>query len=405
MSWPKKPLGPLCLKIGSGVTPRGGEAVYQTEGVSLIRSQNVYNSYFAFDGLTHITDDQADAMSGVEVTPDDVLLNITGDSVARCCRVPKETLPARVNQHVSIIRPDPAALDSDFLCYFLTSPFMQSTMLSLAGSGGTRKALTKSMIEKFAVPIPELDVQKSISMKLRTYDDLLANNQQRIDLLERSARILFKEWFVKLRYPGHEHDKIVAGVPHGWRRGRLSNLGLVVTGKTPSKSLSENFGLDVPFIKTPDMRQAVIVIETEESLSERGAATQEGKTLPKFSTLVSCIGTVGIVALNGLPAQTNQQINSIIPARPELRFFNYCVACDLKPRLEAIGGGVTMANVNKSKFESLPVLLPTESLLHDFDAFCDPIFEKILLLESVNRILTKARNLLLPRLMDGRIAV
>jgi type I restriction enzyme S subunit len=297
---------------------------------------------------------------------------------------------------------DYVGLEPEFFYYFLLT--MKNYFSSVA-YGAAIQNINTEILRNTPINLPDIDSQKKIGSVLKCYDDLIANNHRRIELLEQAARLLFKEWFVKLRYPGHEHDKIVDGTPHGWHRSKLSNLGLVVTGKTPSKSLSENFGLDVPFVKTPDMRQAVIVIETEESLSERGAATQNGKTLPKYSTLVSCIGTVGIVALNGLPAQTNQQINSIIPARPELRFFNYFVACDLKPRLEAIGGGVTMANVNKSKFEALPVLLPTESLLHDFDAFCDPIFETILRLESANRILGKARDLLLPRLMDGRIAV
>jgi type I restriction enzyme S subunit len=95
----------------------------------------------------------------VTVEEGDILLNITGDSVARCCRVPEAILPARVNQHVSIIRPNPEDFDSRFVGYFFISPFMQDTMLSLAGSGGTRKALTKEMIERFEVPQPLRTVQ------------------------------------------------------------------------------------------------------------------------------------------------------------------------------------------------------------------------------------------------------
>lgn len=154
MNWPLKPLGSLCLKIGSGVTPRGGDSVYVNDGVSLIRSQNVYNGSFDMRGLAHITDEQANNMQGVEVFGGDVLLNITGDSVARSCQVPDAVLPARVNQHVSILRPKINKLSSRFLLYYLISPYMQSLMLSLAGSGGTRKALTKSMIESFNIPTP-----------------------------------------------------------------------------------------------------------------------------------------------------------------------------------------------------------------------------------------------------------
>lgn len=294
--------------------------------------------------------------------------------------------------------------DARFVKYMFDARLKKRYQTFSQGVAQDNLSQEKLLSIKFPMP-SDVGEQAKIADVLSTYDEQIANNMRRIELLEQSARLLFKEWFVHLRYPGHEHDKTVDGVPEGWHRSKISQLGVVITGKTPSKSVLENFGWDTPFIKTPDMRQAIIVIDTEESLSERGAATQNGKTLPKFSTLVSCIGTVGIVALNGLAAQTNQQINSIVPTRPEVRFFNYFVARDLKSRLEAIGGGVTMANVSKSKFEALPVLLPTEGLLHDFDAFCEPVFENILLLERANGILSKGRDLLLPRLMDGRLSV
>ncbi len=103
---PEIELGPFCLKIGSGATPRGGNKVYLNKGkVALIRSQNVYNDGFSHEGLVYITEDQADLLSNVTVEPEDILLNITGDSVARCCQVDPAVLPARVNQHVAFIRP------------------------------------------------------------------------------------------------------------------------------------------------------------------------------------------------------------------------------------------------------------------------------------------------------------
>ena len=110
-TYPSIRLGDFALKIGSGATPRGGQGVYVDVGISLIRSQNVYNNYFSYDGLAFIDDRQAEQLRNVEVEPEDILLNITGDSVARVCQVPIEVLPARVNQHVAIIRPDRNFLD------------------------------------------------------------------------------------------------------------------------------------------------------------------------------------------------------------------------------------------------------------------------------------------------------
>ena len=114
-AWKNIRLGDVCEKIGSGATPRGGSSVYRGQGTALIRSQNVYNDGFHRDGLAFVTDDHANELSNVEVKPRDVLLNITGDSVARVCQVPDDVLPARVNQHVAIIRPRAGVLEPRFL--------------------------------------------------------------------------------------------------------------------------------------------------------------------------------------------------------------------------------------------------------------------------------------------------
>ena len=196
--WKEVTLGDVCTKIGSGATPRGGKEAYVEDGpYSLIRSQNVYNTGFSHDGLAFITDEQAEALRNVEVLPDDVLLNITGDSVARVCQVDPAVLPARVNQHVAIIRTDPRKLDARYLRYFLVSPEVQSMLLSWAGSGGTRNALTKQMIESFDVRAPvDLAEQRAIAHILGTLDDKIGLNRRMNQTLEEMARALFKSWFV-----------------------------------------------------------------------------------------------------------------------------------------------------------------------------------------------------------------
>jgi type I restriction enzyme S subunit len=146
----------VCEKIGSGATPRGGESVYISSGVALIRSQNVYNDRFHWHGLAYIGPGHAAELDGVAVQAGDVLLNITGDSVARVNRAPAEVLPARVNQHVAVIRPRADALDSRYLHYVLASPLMQGLLLGFASSGGTRQALTKGMIDQLEIAVPDL---------------------------------------------------------------------------------------------------------------------------------------------------------------------------------------------------------------------------------------------------------
>ncbi len=196
--WVSIRLGEVCTKIGSGATPRGGSGVYLDSGLySLIRSQNVYNDGFHSDGLAFIGEEHATELSNVEVLPGDVLLNITGDSVARCCQVNPSVLPARVNQHVAIVRPDPEKLDPRFLRYFLVAPDTQAQLLSWAGAGATRNALTKGMSESFEVSAPKsVTEQRAIAHILGTLDEKIELNRRMNETLEAIVRALFKSWFV-----------------------------------------------------------------------------------------------------------------------------------------------------------------------------------------------------------------
>ena len=197
-AWVSLRLGDVCTKIGSGATPRGGKEVYLKHGpCSLIRSQNVHNNRFSHDGLAFITEQQSTKLNNVEVLPGDVLLNITGDSVGRACQVTSDVLPARVNQHVAIIRPDARKLSARFLRYFLVWSRTQTLLLSWAGSGGTRNALTKGVIESLHICAPaDVAEQHAIADILGTLDDKIELNWRMNETLEGMARALFKSWFV-----------------------------------------------------------------------------------------------------------------------------------------------------------------------------------------------------------------
>ena len=162
--WREYRLIDITSKIGSGSTPLGGKKSYTNEGISLIRSMNVHDRQFVHEGLAHINEQQANELNGVTIYENDVLLNITGASVARCCVVPNDVIPARVNQHVSIIRPRLEYVSAKFLCYLLTSKYYKDRLLKEGEEGGaTRQALTKSGLEQFVISIPEdLNMQEKI---------------------------------------------------------------------------------------------------------------------------------------------------------------------------------------------------------------------------------------------------
>ena len=187
--WVENKLKSITTKIGSGATPRGGGESYKDEGISLIRSLNVHDLGFKYAKLAFLDDAQADELSNVEVQRRDVLLNITGASVARCAIVPDDVLPARVNQHVSIIRPVAEKLDADFLHYLLISRPYKDQLLKTGEEGGsTRQAITKAQIQDFTVEYPaKLKDQKIIVVKL---DAMLAETQRLARIYERKLAAL-----------------------------------------------------------------------------------------------------------------------------------------------------------------------------------------------------------------------
>ncbi len=157
--WPKVRLGDHASKIGSGVTPRGGQSAYKPEGIPLIRSQNIYLNRFVPNGLVFIDQEQDQKMRNSRVEKGDVLLNITGASIGRVCVVPDQICPANVNQHVSIIRT--GILNPYYLSFYISNPVFQSFIMN-SQSGATRQALTKNMIENFLIPCPPTKIQLKI---------------------------------------------------------------------------------------------------------------------------------------------------------------------------------------------------------------------------------------------------
>ena len=384
MSWQSEPLSALTLKIGSGSTPRGGDSVYISEGTTLIRSQNVYNNEFSTDGLVYIDEKTAEKMKGVSVEKEDVLVNITGDSVARCCLVHDAVLPARVNQHVAILRTNPKKLLPHFLAFYMVSPFMQAKMLSWAGTGGTRKALTKGMLEGFEIPLPPVDVQDKIVQKIKTYNDLIENNRRRIQLLEESARLLYQEWFVHLRVPGHKQVKITDGVPEGWSKEPLENLLVLQRGF--DLPVSKRIEGSVPIYASTGINGFHNVAKV------KGPGVVTGRS--------GSLGTVMYVAKDYWPLNTTLWVKEFKKASPI--FATYLLRA---MKLEGYNGGAAVPTLNRNDVHKVDVLCPESKLMNEFEVQVENIFKQIDKLKEYNEKLAQARDLLLPKLMSGELTV
>lgn len=195
-NWKTNCLKRVTKKIGSGATPKGGKGSYQNEGISLIRSMNVHDSKFEYKDLAHINSMQAEQLNNVIVEKYDVLINITGASVARSCVVPENVLPARVNQHVSIIRCCDEQLNHIFVnCLFLNESYKRK-LLSIGEAGGaTRQAITKQQLEDLIVILPPIELQNQFASFVQQTETTKSNIQQSLETLETLKKALMQDYF------------------------------------------------------------------------------------------------------------------------------------------------------------------------------------------------------------------
>ena len=192
--WKTNTVKEITTKIGSGATPKGGKESYREEGISLIRSMNVHNGYFEYRELAHISDEQADKLSNVIIEEEDVLLNITGASVARSCVVPDDVLPARVNQHVCIIRCKHDIVPQFMNC-ILTDENYQKLLWEIAGSGATREAITKQQVEGLKIIMPPMDLQEQFAAFVTQVDKSKAVVQKGLDEAQMLFDSLMQQYF------------------------------------------------------------------------------------------------------------------------------------------------------------------------------------------------------------------
>jgi type I restriction enzyme S subunit len=198
----------------------------------------------------------------------------------------------------------------------------------------------------------------------------------------------------------------VEGAKEDWEDRPLLYFGKIICGKTPSTSNKNFFEGSIPFVKIPDMHGNIFIFNTTTTLTETGVNSQPKKTIPIGAIMVSCIATVGLVAISTTPCQTNQQINTIVPREPHYKYFLFLALKNMKDELKALaGGGSVTDNLNTSNFSNVSINTPKEELLMSFNGLVDPIFDKIKHNARNIIALSQLRDTLLPKLMSGQVRV
>ena len=388
--WRLEPLGPMCSKIGSGATPRGGSAVYKATGTTFIRSQNVFDHHFSRSGLAFIDDDSATKLDGVSVQPNDILLNITGDgeTIARCCVVPKEVLPARVNQHVMIIRPGDQLVPG-YLQRYLSHPRIRQYMLS-HNSGGSRRALTKSHVEGFRVVLPPLSVQRAIDEVLGALDEKIVSNQK---LVEDSDAL----WLALASSALDQIEEHAESLPGGELQN-FSSIARFVNGRAFTKNATGSGRMVIRIAELNNGPGASTVYNDIDVATDYLA--HAGDLLFAWS------GSLTVQRWFRDEAIINQHLFKVIPNPNIPSWFVHAHLLRLLPMYQRIASGkaTTMGHIQRRDLDVV-VGVPKVESLAKLDLVCDPLWRRSLQAELETVSLVNLRDTLLPRLLSGDIRV
>jgi type I restriction enzyme S subunit len=298
-------------------------------------------------------------------------------------------------------------IDPEFLFYALFARREHIRELATEASHGTKK-LDTNVLAAVQLPVPLPDVQRRTVAVVSAYDDLIENNQRRMQLLEEAARLLYREWFVRLRFPGYEHTRRRTGLPEGWERKRIGDIADCVGGGTPSTTVSAYWeDGTITWVTPTDVtrNQHLVLLDAEKRITESGLNDSSAKLVPPHAVLMTSRASVGFFAVAGRVVCTNQGFISIVPQHVAYSTFLLLQLSERVEEIRAMGSGSTYPEVSRGKFREFDVLVPPRRLVVDFDEQASPCLKQILVLKLQTKKLRAARDLLLPRLMSGEIAV
>ena len=318
----------------------------------------------------------------------------------------KENKPFAFQRHIAILRPNHEIVDSRFLYYVMLSRdfYMQADTVAI---GAAQRTISLTALRNMEVELPSMEIQHRIATILSRYDSLIENYQKQIKLLEEAAQRLYKEWFVDLRFPGHENTNIVDGVPEGWEKKKISDVCETVGGGTPSTKVPAYYkGGRIKWVTPTDITRnnCICLLDTDKKITEEGLRNSSTKMVPAGTILMTSRASVGYFGIADFEVCTNQGFISCIPI-PNMQMY---LLFNLMSRVDEIrqkAGGSTYLEISKSVFRNFDIVCPSEIILLQFQDKASLVLKKEKTLSLQLRLLTEARDRLLPKLMSGEITV
>lgn len=297
-------------------------------------------------------------------------------------------------------------IEKDFLFYCLKN---NTQYFYNRAYGAAIQNVNTNILRNMPIELPPLELQKRVSSILSNYDNLIENNTKRIELLEKMAKLIYDEWFVKFKFPEHENVRMVDSelgkIPEGWEVKTIGESFKVILGGTPARAKAEYWGGNVNWINSGKVNE-LRVINNSEGITELGLNKSATKLMPPRTTVLAITGaTLGQVSLTEIEVCANQ---SVVGVYDESNIYSEYIFLKIKEIIKEMimrAGGGAQQHINKEIVNQTKILLPKKGMIEDSNKFIVPIFNEISNLLFKNQTLKKTRDLLIPKLISGKVDV
>lgn len=362
-----------------------------------------YDTYYQEITERTISENGASKQKNTLLPPNSICVTCIGSTIGKPC-ITKNTSIS--NQQINSIVPNK---DNDFrYIYYIIREGLPYFQLIGGGSGSGTPIISKNKFAKIKFPIEtDLQTQRKIASILSSYDSLIENNIKRIRLLKQMAENLYKEWFVRFRFPGHENTEFVDGLPKGWAIKKIKDCYNTCSGGTPNREKAEYYiNGNIPWIKTGEIQDSII-LDTEEKITSDALKHSSAKLLPQNSLLMAMYGVnIGKLGILTKQMSCNQAACAFLPNDENNTFYYlFFYLKSIREYLLNIGFGAAQQNLSQTLIKNIRIILPSKDIINCFEQKINRLYKQIEILQRQSALLTRQRDLLLPRLMNGKLEV
>lgn len=378
---------------------------YTEHGIPVVMPKDIRAGRIDERTVARIPEDKAKELSRHYLKPGSIVFPRRGN-IGKCAYVDGYAERFLCGTGCVKIEPPAEILEPLFVYYYFCLPRVVEWFERNA-VGTTMLNLSARIIGRVQLPLLPLQYQRRVASVLAAYDRLIENNRRRIALLEKAVRLVYKEWFIHLRFPGHEQAEIRTGIPDRWKRGRIDDVCRTVGGGTPSTKRPEYWDGDVTWVVPTDVtsNDSIFLVDSERRITENGLLESSAKIVPAYTILMTSRASVGYFALMDREVCTNQGFINIVSDDTRMTMYLLFNLISRVAEIRSSATGTTYPEISKGRFRTMDVVIPDESVVARFADFAWDVIRQIRTLKRSSLHLAHARDLLLPGLMSGRIAV